>query len=68
MWPTDQFTCQPLTDISIISAGCKLVTRVTESEVGPFTVETQSVIRGYNIYKEVWSSIIGEVLVYHCDT
>ena len=31
-----------------------------------FTVEL--VIRGYHIYEEVWSSIIGEVLVCHRDT
>ena len=38
-----------------------------ESEVDLFTVE--SVIRGYHIYKEVWSSVIrGEVLVCHHDT
>ena len=31
-----------------------------------FTVE--SVIRGYHIYEEVWSSVIGEVLVCRCNT
>ena len=31
-----------------------------------FTVK--SVIRGYHIYEEVWSSVIGEVLVCHCNT
>ena len=36
-----------------------------ESEVDSFTVE--SIIRGYYIYKEVWSSVI-EVLVCCCDT
>ena len=36
-----------------------------ESEVGSFTVE--SVIRGYHIYKEVWSSVIGEVLICRRD-
>ena len=37
-----------------------------ESEVDSFTVE--SVIRGYHVYEEVWSSVIGEVLVCRRDT
>ena len=53
-----------LIDISIISTGC--VTLAIESEVDSFTVE--SVIRGYHIYEEVWSSIIGEVLACCQDT
>ena len=31
-----------------------------------FTVE--SIIRGYHIYEEVWSNVIGVVLVCHRDT
>ena len=44
------------------------VTRPMESEVDSFTVE--SVIRGYHIYEEVWSSVIviGGVLVCRRDT
>ena len=52
---------QPLIDNLIISTGYN-----TESKVDSFTVE--SVIREYHIYKEVWSSVIGAVLVYHHDT
>ena len=37
-----------------------------ESEVDSFSVE--SVIRGYYIYKEVWSSVIREVLACRRDT
>ena len=37
-----------------------------ESEVDSFTVEL--VIRGYHVYEEVWSSVIGEVLVCRRDT
>ena len=39
------------------------VTRVMKSEVDSFTV-----IRGYHVYEEVWSSVIGEVLVCRRDT
>ena len=46
-------------NISIISTA---VTLAMEFEVDSFTVE--SVISGYNIYEEVWSSVMGEVLVY----
>ena len=37
-----------------------------ESGVDTFTVEL--VIRGYHICEEVWSSVIGEVLLCHRDT
>ena len=39
-----------------------------ESELDSFTIE--SVIRGYHIYEETWSSVhvIGEVLVCRHDT
>ena len=68
MWSDQLRTIQPLTDISIISASCKPVTLVMEFEVGSLTVEMRSFIRGYHIYKEVRSSITGEVLVCHLDT
>ena len=35
------------------------------SAVESFTVD--SMTRGYQVYKDVWSSYIGEVLYCHCD-
>ena len=54
VWP-DQFTRQSLIDISIISAGCK-------------SVATSRGFESVTICKEVWSNVIGEVLVCRRDT
>ena len=42
-------------------ATCAMASSAVES----FTID--SMIRGYHVYKDVWSSFIGEMLYYRCD-
>ena len=50
--------------VLLCKIACATVSRIV-SEVEFITIN--SIIRGYYIYKDVWSSFIGEVLYYCCD-